>query len=80
MSRNQVSSGEVVSQLLEQSDNLIDSITNDEELQLRVVHDDSSGSREDFKEAIEGSVDGFEGVQDIDFIDVQNEYVAIISL
>lgn len=80
MSRNQLSSGEVVSKLLEQSGSLIDSITNDEELQLRIVHDEDSGSRDDFEESIEGSLEGLEGVTDVDYIQVDSEYVAIISL
>lgn len=80
MSRNQVSSGEVVSQLLKQSDSLIDTITNDEELQIRAVHDSDSGSRGSFEDSIENSMGEIGGVQDVDFIEVESDYVAVISL
>lgn len=80
MSRKQLNSSEVVSKLLEQSNDLIDSITNDEELQLRVVFDESSGTRGEFEDSIENVVGSVDGGKDVDFIEVNSEYVAIISL
>lgn len=80
MSQNKVSSVEVVSQLINEGEDLIESVTNDEDLQLRVVYNDTAGSRDEFETVIETCLESLGEDQDVDYITVDSEYVAIISL
>lgn len=72
--------GNVVSELLQQAGDLIDSVTNDENMQLRVVFNESEGSQSEFESVIDSVVDSLDSDYDVDFIDADGEYLAVVSL